>query len=53
MKTYEVTFQVDIDEDTSQEQVEEWLEFELGANGSMSASNPLRRDIDAYNVFIN
>ena len=53
MKTYEVTFQIDIKEDVSQSQVEEWVEFEIGASGSMSMDNPLSLDsLDAHNVII-
>ena len=45
-----VTFTVDISDDASFEEIQEWLEFELGARGGMTSDNPLDGDIEAISV---
>lgn len=51
-KQMEVTFTVDVQETPSDSDIVEWIEFELGARGSMSQHNLACGDIDAYNVQI-
>jgi hypothetical protein len=49
-KQIEVTFTVDVQETLSDSDIVEWIEFELGARGSMSRHNLACGDIDAYEV---
>lgn len=49
-----VEFDVVIPEEATDEQVQEWLEYELHQRGTMSADSPLALcDIDAYGVSFN
>lgn len=36
-----VSFKLDVPDGTSDDDIQEWLEFELNANGRISGSNPL------------
>ncbi len=48
MRTITVTFDVDVPRDSKEEDIQKWLEFELGANGELSLDNPLsNEDISA------
>jgi len=49
-----VTFEVDVQsQKASEEDVQEWIEFELGAIGGMDGANPLcMTDIDGENVIV-
>ena len=49
-KQIEVTFTVDVDESISDSDITEWLEFELGARGSMSQYNLAAGDIEGYDI---
>ena len=51
-KQVEVKFMVDVEESVKEADVIEWVEFELGARGSMNRCNPIACDIDAYAVQI-
>jgi len=47
----EVRFTAELPEEATTEQIQEWLEFNLGARGEMSMSNPLHlHDITADQV---
>jgi hypothetical protein len=39
--TVEVRFNLEVPEEATDEQIHEWLEFELGVTGSISVENPL------------
>lgn len=41
MKLVSVSFDVNIPDDISDDEIEEWLRFNLHDNGEMSADNPL------------
>ena len=41
MKTYRVTFEVEIPEPATEREAEEFIRFYLGDRGDMSAENPL------------
>lgn len=41
MKRISVQFEADVPEEATGEQTEEWVNFCLGARGSMAADNPL------------
>jgi len=47
MRNINVQFSVDVPDDATDEQIQEWLNFELGASGRMSMSNPCEGSIDA------
>lgn len=40
-RTINVSFQLKINVDADDSQIQEWLEFELRANGRMDGNNPL------------
>jgi len=42
-----VSFTCEVSDDASEEQIQEWLEYELGASASMDSSNPCCGDIGA------
>lgn len=43
---FKVEFEVEIEDDiATDEQIEEWLRFELNDNGKMASSNPLSNQI--------
>ena len=47
MATYTVNFEIDPPADATTQEVEEWLEFQLGVRGGVNKSNPLaEHDID-------
>lgn len=46
----DVKFSVEINEDATPEQIQEWLEFELGARGGQANDNPIQCDIEAKQV---
>ncbi len=51
--TFKVQFEVNLPADTSLENAEEWVRFQLGANGCMKLSNPLSdRDLEASGVIV-
>jgi len=53
--TYEVEFTVTPPVDATEDQVQEWLEFCLGANAEISKSNPLSdydMSADSFSVLI-
>ena len=51
--TFKVQFEVSLPADTSLENAEEWVRFQLGANGCMKLSNPLSdRDLEACGVIV-
>lgn len=51
--TYRVTFQITPPVDATEEQVEEWIKFHIGATGSMKGDNPLAdHDLDGRHVFV-
>ena len=41
MKVYDVRFTVAIPDEATENEILEWLRFELGDNGEMSQENPL------------
>lgn len=46
-----VRFEIEIQEEATPEQVREWLEYQLGYRGGMSATNPLEgEEIEATKV---
>lgn len=45
MNTIDVRFEVDVEEVMSDQEVQEWLEFNLHARGNMHNSNPMS-DLD-------
>lgn len=54
-KTYNVSFSVSVPETVSREDFEEWLRFELGANGGMSLDNPLDGtdlEVNSFSIII-
>jgi hypothetical protein len=51
MGKFSVEFEIDVPVDATEEQVEEWLSFQLGETASIMCSNPLSsHDIEASNV---
>ena len=54
MRDITVSFQLKITvDDATDEQIQEWLEFELGANGRMDGNNPLSSqalEADSFSV---
>ncbi|MEW6691579.1 MAG: hypothetical protein AB1340_01940 [Pseudomonadota bacterium] len=48
MKSVRVEFSVQVPDKVTDDQIEEWVEFELGVLGGMSGDNPLSdRDLEA------
>ena len=45
-----VEFDVEVPEEATTEQIQEWLDYELGG-GSMKSDNPCRGDIEAQTVY--
>lgn len=39
--TIQVKFTMEVPEKATNEEIQKWLEFELGANGNLSCDNPL------------
>ena len=53
MKTVKCTFWVDVPDDVSQKDVEDWLKFELHQFSQIKLCNPLSdTDIEAKNVIV-
>lgn len=48
MQTIKVSFVLKIKEDATDEEIQGWLEFELGTNGRLDGNNPLiKQSIEA------
>ena len=53
MREIQVSFKTTVPDDATNEQVQEWLEFELNARGGMSGENPLSSnpiEADSFSV---
>lgn len=53
MREIKVSFTTSVPDGVSDEQIQEWLEFELHANGEMSLKNPLSSEpieADSFSV---
>lgn len=50
LKEIEVSFTTVVPVDATNEEICEWLEYELGARGSMNPNNPCDGDIDGSSV---
>ncbi|MGL5536747.1 hypothetical protein [Aeromonas sp. Y311-2] len=53
MREIKVSFTTSVPDDATDEQVQEWLEFELNASGGMSGENPLSSnpiEADSFSV---
>ena len=51
--TFKVQFEVNLPTETTLANAEEWVRFQLGANGDMKLSNPLsERDLEACGVIV-
>jgi len=49
-----VSFDLEVPDDSNDEELEEWIEFNLNASGSMKLSNSFYgTDLDAFNVQVN
>jgi hypothetical protein len=53
MKKFKVEFEISVPDEVTVEQAEEWLLFQIGARGGMSADNPLAdTDLEAKRAWV-